>query len=182
MANAHLRLAIALAGTMIPTAALGSLGPGEAAAHSAPRADFKVAVWYRKSDSLGTFKYEIYDLRKGEYSPKVDEWANELKTKYPAYYVVVRDVDLKREKGSTDLLKVGSVIDRELAVAAALAGIAIGPGGRPSASDYSGMFGGSRRGGSTDATRPMPVRVDRSFLNTPGPSFPVPVPFPRLPR
>ena len=53
-----------------------------------------------------------------------------MQAKYPGYYVVVRDVDLTREKGETDLLKVGSVIDRELVVAAGLAGIAIGSGRR----------------------------------------------------
>ena len=57
----------------------GSAGPGEAAARSGSRpaggrADFKVVVWYRRNDSLGTFKYEIYDVRKGEYTAKVDEW------------------------------------------------------------------------------------------------------------
>ena len=89
-------------------------------------ADFKVLVWYRYNDSIGTFKYEIYDLRKGEYTAKVDDWVKEVQTKHPAYYAVVREVDLTREQGETDLLKVGSVISRELVVAAALAGIVIG--------------------------------------------------------
>ena len=108
---------MALAFWWIPGVTEGSFGPGEAARHSVSRgtgqrvaqnADFRVLVWYRTSDPLGTFQDQIYDLRKGEYTSKVDEWIKEVKTKHPGYYVVVRDVDLKREKGETELLKVGS--------------------------------------------------------------------------
>ena len=107
-------------------------GPGEAAGGSqrgqAAAADFKVLVWYRRDDALGTFKYQIYDLRKGEYSAAVDAWIKDIPAKYPAYIVLVRDVDLRREKGETEMLKVGSVIKRELMVAAAMSGVALGEG------------------------------------------------------
>jgi len=73
-------------------------GPGEAAGGSqrgqAATADFKVLVWYRRDDALGTFKYQVYDLRKGEYSAAVDAWIKDIPAKYPAYIVLVRDVDL----------------------------------------------------------------------------------------
>ena len=96
-------------------------------------ADFKVLIWYHKSDALGTFKYQVYDVGKGEYTAKVDDWIKDIQTKYPAYFVVLRNVDLKREKGTTEMLKVGTVIQRELIVAASLAGIAWGraPGSLP---------------------------------------------------
>jgi hypothetical protein len=170
----------------------GSFGPGEAAARSSSRpagqrvaqhADFKVAVWYRKTDSLGTFKYQIYDVSKGEYTAKVDEWAKDVQSKYPGYYVAVRDVDLTREKGETDMLKVGSVIDRELTVAASFAGIDYRPGRR---SEYDPFFGlGAGRQSTTTNRAPglsqSPSR-DRDYL-TPNPTpFPVPVPYPHLPR
>ena len=53
-------------------------------------------------------------------------WLKDVQTKYPAYVAFGRDVDLDREKGKTDLLKVGAVIKRELMVAAALSGVEIG--------------------------------------------------------
>jgi hypothetical protein len=187
---------MALAFWSIPGMTEGSFGPGEAARHSVSRgggqrlavnADFKVLVWYRTSDPLGTFQDQIYDVRKGEYTPKVDEWIKDVKTKHPGYYVVVRDVDLKREKGETELLKVGSVIYRELLGAAGVAGIAIGSGPRESASSVFGLSAarpqnaGSNRAPGLNRSLPFPGR-DRSYL-TPGSSpFPVPVPIPNRPR
>ena len=79
-------------------------------------------VWYRLSDPLGTFKFEIYDVRKGEYTAEVDAWIKDMRAKFPSHYFAVRDVDLTREKGATDLFKVGKVIDREVAIATALSG------------------------------------------------------------
>ena len=143
--------------------------------------DFKVVVWYRRDRPLETFKYQVYDVRKGQYTPVVDAWIQLLRTKYPAYDVTIREVDLAREQGETESLKVGSVIKRELMAAAALAGIVIGdtvPGlqvrtiaprtGLPAAP---GMIG-----------RPAPLGASfrgSNELNPPGPSFPVPVPYPR---
>ena len=49
-----------------------------------------------------------------------------LRTKYPAYDITSREVDLAREQGETESLKVGSVIKSELMAAAALGGIVIG--------------------------------------------------------
>ena len=48
------------------------------------------------------------------------------RTKYPSYVVLVRTVDLSRERGQTEKLKVGSVIYRELLVAAAESGVILG--------------------------------------------------------
>ncbi|MGA7501537.1 MAG: hypothetical protein WBX00_32810 [Isosphaeraceae bacterium] len=143
--------------------------------------DFKVVVWYRRAQPLDTFKYQVYDLRKGQYTPAVDVWIQLLRTKYPGYDVTIREVDLAREQGETESLKVGSVIKHELMAAAALEGIVIGdtvPGlqvrtivprtGLPAAQ---GMIG-----------RPAPLGASfrgSNELNPPGPSFPVPVPYPR---
>ncbi len=66
---------------------------------SARRIDFKVLVWYRQSDSLGTFKYQVYDVRKGEYTAAVDAWVKNTLTRFPDYFVVVRDVDLGARRG-----------------------------------------------------------------------------------
>ena len=93
---------------------------------TSPRADYKVVIWYRQDRPLDTFKYQIYDVRKGEYTPAVDAWLELMRSKHPAYLVAVRDVDLSREKGETESLKVGSVVMRELTAAASLEGIVVG--------------------------------------------------------
>ncbi len=192
MSHQHSYAFVFLAICISPSTTQGSVGPGEAAARSssrpagqraAGRVDFKVVVWYRKNDSLGTFKYQVYDVQKGEYTAKVDEWVKDVQAKYPGYYVVVRDVDLTREKGETEMLKVGSVIDRELVVAAGLAGIAIGAGRRSNWTPFFGPGGGST---STTANRtPGLIRSpggNRDFLAPTPVPFPVPVPYPHLPR
>ena len=157
-------------------AAVAAFGPGDAAAKSnAGRADFKLLIWYRHADPLATFKYVVYDVRKGECSPAVDTWLKDVQTNYPAYVAFGRDVYLDREKGKTDLLKVGAVIKRELTVAAALSGVVIGGPGpilhRRSYSSQTRTAGLNRQPGA--------IANDRSFLN-PGPTpFPVPIPYPR---
>ncbi len=183
---------VPLALWIIPGAAEAALGPGEAAARQVSplpgtSADYKVAVWYQKSDPIATFKYEVYDVRKGQYTPKVDEWFKEVRTKYPGYFVTIRDVYLAREKGDTDLLKVGSVITRDLVVAAALAGIDLEPGPSTQLSPFIGFGQGAHgvdvRGGKAPSGVPSSIGSDRSFLTRPGSSmYPVPVPIPNRPR
>jgi hypothetical protein len=126
-------VSLALLLLRLPTAAATpEFGPGEAASGAravrrpAPRGDFLVLVWYHRNDPLGTFKYEVYDLRREQNIAKIDSWITDTRTKYPAYVISVNDVDLTRERGATESLKVGSVIQRELAVAAGLAGIVVG--------------------------------------------------------
>jgi hypothetical protein len=89
-------------------------GPGEAAARSQSghpivqtvgNADFKVLIWFRRADPLATFKYQVYDVRKGEYTAAVETWVKDVQTKYPSYLAVVRDVDLKHENGETEKLR-----------------------------------------------------------------------------
>jgi hypothetical protein len=178
----------------IPWSVRAASSPGEVAARSllatalraAKGPDFKVLVWYRKTDSLGTFKFEIYDLRKGEYTPQVDAWIKNVQTNYPAYYAAVRDVDLKREKGATDLLKVGKVINRELVVAASLAGIAIGSGEADSRPAGHGIFGRAPAAGfsqESGLTRsPSSARLNRDYLNRSTTAYPIPVPILNRPR
>ena len=143
--------------------------------------DFKVVVWYRSDGPLETFKYQVYDLRKGQYTPAVDAWVQLMHTKYTAYHVASREVDLAHEKGETEMLKVGSVVKRELMAAAALEGIVIGdavPG-------FQGSTITPRTGlPASPGMIGRPTPLGSSFrgsneLNPPGPSFPFPVPYPR---
>ena len=158
-------------------------GPGEAAGGRRRRpsikafpkgTDFVVVVWYRRDNPLETFEHQFYDVRKGEYTTAVDDWLTLMRTKYPDYLVVVRPVDLSRERGETEKLKVGSVIYRELMIAAARSGVVVGAPITISPGPYAGQ---SRSSGVNRL--PTVGGGDRSYLNTPGPSFPVPMPYPR---
>jgi hypothetical protein len=171
-----LRFVLVFISSLHGTVASAAFGPGEAAARShAVHADFKVLVWYRHADPLATFKYVVYDVRKGEYSPAAQAWLKDVQTNYPAYVAIGRDVYLDREKGETDLLKVGAVIKRELMVAAALSGVVIGGPGPilsgPSHSSQNQTPGFNRPAAG--------ISIDRSFLNPVSTPFPVPVPYPR---
>ncbi|MGO9467863.1 MAG: hypothetical protein ACLQIB_03785 [Isosphaeraceae bacterium] len=148
---------------------------------AAERSDFNVLVWYRRDDPLGTFKYEVYDVRKGEYTAAVDAWVRNIETKYPAYLVVVRGVDLKREHGETEKLKVGSVIKHELMAAAGMSGVFLDGGASLSPGPGPGVNRAPRPAASMGSlNRPLGAAgTDRSYLNPLPTPFPVPVPYPR---
>jgi hypothetical protein len=146
-------------------------------------ADFVVAIWYRRDQPLDTFKYQIYDARKGQYTKAVDEWLALMRAKYPSYAVIMRTVKLDEEAGQTESLKVGSVIKRELLAAAALQGVFLGEAGRGglprSFLPWSGIQTGPAPILRPSAARPAFPGAGVSNLNAPGPSFPVPMPYPR---
>jgi hypothetical protein len=170
-----------LLGMVAGVPATAGFGPGECAARSRTtpsarrNADFTVLLWYRRADPLASFKYQVYDLRKGEYTPAVDVWIKDVQVKYPAYTAFIRDVDLAVEKAETDLLKVGAVIKRELLVAAALSGVVLGSPinshGRRIEPPQNSSPRTDRRAGA--------LSIDRSFLNPSPTPFPVPLPYPR---
>lgn len=156
---------------------------GEGEDEPDPKVDYKVVVWYNKSAPIDTFKHQTYDLRKNEYTPTVDEWVEMMRTRYPNYEVVVRDVDVARETGPNDTRKVGSVIYRELLSAAATQGVFVGAAAPPLSP-------------SPTFRRPKPLATPPSslgpmpgygyspilpmFYQNPLPQgFPVPVPYPR---
>src|SRR5690242_16769928 len=118
--------ALGAADCSVPARAQAPSRPAGSVPPSPARIDFKVVTWFRRDEPLATFKYQIYDVRKGEYTPAVDAWLELMRTKHPAYEVTVRNVDLAREKGQTEMLKVGSVIKRELAAVAGLEGVFVG--------------------------------------------------------
>jgi hypothetical protein len=182
--RALLKLALVVPAVLCSTEAAAEFGPGEAAArtqpsllirHVARNADFKVLIWYRRADPLGTFKYQVYDLRKREFTAEVESWIKAVATKHPGYITFVRDVDLKREKGETETLKVGAVIKRELMVAAAISGVDFGgPLNISPGPSFSALNSATRVN-----RQPGPLVNDRSFLNVTPTPFPVPVPYPR---
>jgi hypothetical protein len=170
-----LTLGIVLIAAIRPAPASG-FGPGEAAAGPRPGSvDFKVLVWYRRDDPLGTFKYQVYDVRKGEYTRAVDEWIELVRNKHPDYILTVRNVDLRQLYGQTELLKVGSVIKNELLGAAAFAGIVLGTG--PSITRVSPPS--PARSNPIFAPRLNPLGSSGANLGPNPYLFPVPYPYPR---
>ncbi len=118
-------------------AALPQLDAGPGAAGRGPRptrtahpilasADYVIIVWYRLDDPLGTFRYQSYNVQKGEFTPAVDAWLDLLHHRFPHYEARALPVDLDHEEGETEKLKVGSVIRRELLLAAARSGVILG--------------------------------------------------------
>ena len=114
------------------------------------------------------------------------EWINDIRARFPSHYVAMRDVDLTREKGATDLLKVGKVIDREVAIAASRAGIVIGTGRIHSPPVGYGVFGGAPAAGSnrnSGLSRSRTARgVDRDSLKPNITPLQIPVPILNRPR
>jgi hypothetical protein len=159
-------------------------GPGEAAGR--PRSastsgpdlagiDYVVIVWYRRNDPLGTFQYQTYDVRKGEYTDAVDAWLKLMQEKYPSYLVKVRKVDLERERGETEQLRVGSVIHRELLVAAAESGVILGGPLRIGP----GPYATPSRAPRTNVWAELPGAGGQTNINPVQGTSPFPVPYPR---
>ncbi|MHB1558847.1 MAG: hypothetical protein ACYC61_15450, partial [Isosphaeraceae bacterium] len=138
-------------------------------------ADFVVLVWYRGDDALETFKYQVYDVRKGEYTGAVDDWVAMMRRKFPGYVVRVRRVVLAKEQGATDSLKVGSVIHRELIGAAAMSGIVLG---EPLQAGP-GLSSPSRPAARTELWSEPPGAGGQTNINPVDRGSPFPVPYPR---
>ena len=159
-----------------------SASAGQGAAHpDAPRrVDYKVAFWYRRDRPIETFRYQVYDVRKGEYTRAVDDWTTMMRKKYPGYEVAVRDVDLESETGPNETRKVGAVVHRELLAAAAEVGVFVGPPGDSARSiptyqtpDVLGRMGPARVVPPYSPLGPM------FYQNVAPRGFPVPMPYPR---
>jgi hypothetical protein len=64
----------------------------------APRGDLAVVFWCDWRDPLATLKYQVYDVRKGEYTEAVADWMEMVSRSYPDYAVFRRDVNLGARK------------------------------------------------------------------------------------
>lgn len=175
-ATALILAALAIAGPGPVDAGPGEAGRGRKTTGPHPAgADYVVVIWYRGDDALGTFQHQIYDVRRGEYTPAVEDWLVMMRTKYPRYVARALPVDLARERGATEKLKVGSVIRRELLVAAARSGVIvggpmrIGPGPSAPQRPEPLMHFGTESPGAGGA----------SNLNPPANTSPFPIPYPR---
>ena len=68
---------------VLSVAASAQTPPAVPRVPTSPRADYKVVIWYRQDRPLDTFKYQIYDVRKGEYTPAVDAWLELMRIEAP---------------------------------------------------------------------------------------------------
>lgn len=91
----------------IPCCALLLAGP------PGPAADVRIVFWYDRSRPLDTFRYQVYDLGRGQYTPAVDDWLGLLHRDYPAYAAYARDFDLSRGPEDTRAHRTGAAIVRE---------------------------------------------------------------------
>jgi len=152
----------------------------EQKASAAP--DFKVAVWYDLRRPVETFRFQTYDVRKGQYTPAVEEWLDLMTRRYPNYLAYVKPIRLRKD-GGTEAEQVAAAIDRERIVAA---GFVIGP--RPSAVAPFIETGTRPRGWGTAAPARIGGSPVRSFSApgsgglrpiSPSNPSPFPVPYPR---
>ena len=136
----------------------------------AEKADYKIIFWYNRSRPVETLQHEVYDVRKGQFTPAVEAWLRKVNVEYPAYMAYARDVDLARTPGATEPLKVGRVILDELDILVGAQGIT--PGALEAQGITAGAFGAQ---GITAGA----IRSASPFSNEPrGPGYVAPLPFP----
>jgi hypothetical protein len=142
-----------------------------------PIADLKIAFWYDRNRPLDTFRYQVYDLAKGEDSPELDRWMKTIRDRFPSYSAYTREFDLSRVHGDTRNHKIGTAIQSEFLAVGTAHGY-----------DFGGYVPGVDRlpSASPRPFRPFPVRplpTPRGRTpELPGPPssrFPVPIPYPR---
>lgn len=134
-----------------------------------PEPDLRLVVWYDRARPLETFRYQVYDLRRHEFTPKVGAWVARVRASYPRYEVDTRDVVLARERGDTEKLRIGSAVIREFLVLGTAHGY-----------DFGGMTSGGAvpPGVPTRPVRPLPRRPSHS-TSPASPTGPFPIPYPR---
>ncbi len=179
-----------------------ALGPGANsldAGASAP-AEFKVAYWFDRRDPLNTFRFQAYDLRKGEYTAAVDEWLRRMKTSYPRYEAYVKEV---RAQSRSDLAT--AILNENLAVGGPTTGTGIrddhglglvnlssnrpigyssaytGPSSSRSSLSFSNsnLFGRSSLGDSSQSLLGRPPGSGAYQPSPPTYLYPIPYPYPR---
>lgn len=152
--------------------------------------DYKVAIWYKRSDPLGTFKHREYDLRKGQYDArKVNAWLDTIRTDHPADFAYVLDVSLGRQSGATEAEKLESAIRKEYLEMAAIRPIPHAPlsitpttARVPSLAPASSMMApvlGAPTGFQHTSRLSPGAGGNPAGYQPRGPTFPVPFPYPR---
>ena len=134
--------------------------------------DLKIAFWYDRSRPLETFRYQVYDLRKHEFSQSVIDWLELLEQRFPRYDAYIRNVRLSGGPEKAEKLEIGDAIVREFLVVGTAHGY-----------DFSGVSVGSMARPSSSKSASRSVRVRTPVFRPDGASgpggAPFPFPFPR---
>jgi hypothetical protein len=113
---AWLLLTVGIVNVLVPEAAAQDRAAKDA--KPAPHVDLKILFWYDKNHPLESFKHQVYDVRKGEYTPRVDAWPAMVTKQRPQYVAYVREIDFSRFRGASDNLKTGDAIIAEFLLVA----------------------------------------------------------------
>jgi hypothetical protein len=155
-----------------------ALGPTRAQTqHSPDPPDYQIAFWYRRSDPLNTFRHQVYDVRKGQYTVAVEQWLRTMQAHHPDYIAYVKPLRLKQDRGQTE--------EKQLATAILSENLEKGgPNGGFGVRDPYGIFGGSNLGAlltpAAVPERPRPELRDEvsrysrgyGFIDSPGANRP----------
>lgn len=145
------------------------------AASRAPTSpELRIAYWYDRRRPLQTFRHQVYDLRRKEYTPEVDRWLALVRERYPGYEAYVRDVSLAKLRGDTENHKIGAAVVDEFLFVGVQHGYDFGP--VPGGPSRLGLSATGRPGSPLQA---LPRVGSTQPLSSPMPPFPVPIPYPR---
>jgi hypothetical protein len=148
-----------------------------AAEEPPPPPEYKVAFWYRRSDPLNTFRHQVYDLRKGQYTGAVDDWLRRMQADHPDYVAYVKEIRLDPDSGEAEKKQLATAILRENLDRG-------GPNGGSGVRDPYGIYGGVKLGDLMNPgvvpERPRPTGPDPAslysrgygFVNSPGANRP----------
>lgn len=78
-----------------PSASPTSRPAAEKAIDTTREPDFKIVCWFKRSNPVNTFQSMTYDVGKGQYTAKVDEWLEMMHEHFPNYRAYVKPVWLK---------------------------------------------------------------------------------------
>lgn len=113
---AHLNLTTIGIGLLITPGFLTTLVLAQAGDENpaAPRAEYKIAFWYDRTQPLQTFRHQVYDVGKGEYDEAtVRRWLDLMHARFPYHAAYVKDVPTRLESGQEGTEAVAAVIAQE---------------------------------------------------------------------
>lgn len=108
-------------------AAPGQARPDEQPAAAAAGGDVVLVFWFVRMDPVRTFRYQAYDLRRGQYTPQVRAWLRMMADRYPSYEAYARTITLEHtsEKEASEAEQVKQAARRELMYVASYVGVPV---------------------------------------------------------
>jgi hypothetical protein len=119
--------------TLALSSAAASTPPAPGNSSAVPP-DYRIAFWYRRADPLASMRHQVYDVRKGEYTPAVAGWLQTMHTTRPDYDAYVVDMRLDSQSADTPRKQLATRILAEYIARG-------GPYGGLGAGDGQGIYG-----------------------------------------